>query len=119
MPNPLEALRQAQTIGDPWQATPVQLQDMMGPPGGGRAALQGLRWLGGKLGIGAAEKLVPGALQEASRGIPAAAETLGEQNPYFTPAGGEGMYNAAKQTLQKIVDPVEKAYNQLLQRGGR
>lgn len=46
-------------------------------------------------------------------------ETLGEVNPEFTAVGGEGFYNVAKKGLQKITDPLEAAYNNILRNGGR
>ena len=56
---------------------------------------------------------------EASTYIGPVQETLGETNPFYTPVGGEGLYNVARAGLRGIVDPVEEAYRALLSRGGK
>ena len=77
MPNPsypLTALKNATSIGNPWDKIEVKQGMMPGPP-----ALKGLA----------------SALPAMKRILPAA-ETLGEVDPYFTPQGGEAMYNLGK-----------------------
>ena len=77
MPNPsypLSALKNATSIGNPWDKIEVKQGMMPMPP-----ALQGL------------SSAIP-----AMRRILPAAETLGEVLPDFTPVGGEAMYNLGK-----------------------
>lgn len=44
---------------------------------------------------------------------------LGAQDPYFTPQGSEGIFNAGQPKAPKGKDAVEAAYSALLARGGR
>jgi hypothetical protein len=127
MPNPLDALRKAETIGaGPREqlvakvnSIPVTQSIMPMLPG---SILNGLRGLIGD-GLGLGGKVAPKAIQagsEASSYSPVA-ETLGEINPEFTPAtsAGESMYNAGRQGIQKVIDPLEAAYQRLKMMGGR
>src|SRR5258706_14482518 len=121
MPDPLEALKKAQTIGagphDASRIPPLTQSAMPMLPEGALGALVGLagRWLPGMA------KVAPRAAQavgEASSYSPVA-ETLGEVNPEHTAVGGEGMYNAGKAGLQKVDDPIAAVYHRILAAGGR
>ena len=119
MPNPLEALRKASSIGpDPYGVSDIPISRGEMPLGAPMKLIAGLRGLFSGLG----KKMAPEALQGLQRGMsarPTAMETLGELNPEFTPVGGEGIYNVAKRGLQQIADPAMEAYHNLLRRGGR
>jgi hypothetical protein len=53
--------------------------------------------------------------------IPRAGEALGAKVAEFTPRGAESLYNAGRRGLEAVkpVDPVEKAYQALIAKGGR
>jgi hypothetical protein len=77
MPNPtypLSALKNATSIGNPWDKIEVKMGMMPGPP-----ALQGLA-----KAMPAVKRIVP------------VAEKLGEVMAEYTPIGGEAMYNVDK-----------------------
>ena len=95
--DPLEALRGAQSIGPPaWAQQDVQRGEMPLGPGflGGIAeqAPAAVRALQGLLG--------------RQKGIPRAAETLGEVRPEFTPRGGEDLFNVGRSTSH-LIRPTE------------
>lgn len=118
--NPLSGLKKATGIG----AAPL---DNLGPvtqdimpmlPGG---VLAGLRNAVGS-GLGDVAETAPRASVpqwEASHRAFPVQETLGESHPDFTPVGGEGLFNVAKQGLHDLVDPAYAAYLKLLGQGGR
>jgi hypothetical protein len=121
MPNPLDALKKAQTItatpSDKIRAqisdTPITQGMMSMPPAG---ALEGL--------LGSLRGWLPGAAKVAQAGSEAStyapvAETLGEVNPEFTPTGGEGLYNVGKSLARQVRDPLEAAYERIKLMGGR
>lgn len=105
MPNPLDALKKASGIGPDPLRSGVHLQGGMPMPPV-TSMLAGLR------------DAMP-MISEASERIAPVAETLGEINPQFTPAGGEGLYNVAKEGIKHPVDSALAAYHAILARGGR
>ena len=82
--------------------------------------------VGGTLAIPRATSVVSGAAKGALGGLKAlsekfnpVAETLGEVDPYFTPVGGEALYNIGKGASKAVADPVYASYMKLLGKGGR
>ena len=107
MHDPLEALQQASTIGPPRAPNRDQMKlGMMPftPTGSLGAALSGLRRF-----LPGAAKVVPEAVSGASRGIPAATETLGETLPEFAPVGGEAMLNIGRAMAPRAMNPMAES----------
>lgn len=113
--NPMEALRKARSPQPELAAKlgPVTQSGMPMLPGVG--AFSGLKGLA----EGGLEKVAPAASSWLGKASQPVAETLGETNPMFTPVGGEGLYNVAKQGLKRAVDPVEAAYTRILATMGK
>ena len=108
--NPLEGLKRATGIsaGPLDNLGPLSIAGMPILPGAILAPLRGLLGRGtGKLASEASHRLAP------------VVETLGERNPMFTPLGGEGLYNVARQGLKKAADPLGAIYQKIMSGMGR
>lgn len=179
MPNPLDALKKAETIGaGPGERFRQLLHDTpvtqdSAPLPLSTAAMNGLGGLGRSVGgwvkglMGGGEEAAPGVVQGVLRGLPEGAEdmitrlsagarpvvqglqragafagdrtvggihslgtaaatspaatTLGEVSPEFTPATetGQAMYNAGRQGMKQVTDPMEAAYARIKATMGR
>ncbi len=134
MPNPLEALRQYKLRAAPaLEGVEVTQSIMPFLPGAG--VMQGLKQATPKrledavfnkikeAGTFSGNRLnrVPteGKFGLSSATPRKAMERLGEFDPEFTPVGGEWLYNAGRQAVRTIADPVEQAFQKILLRGGR
>ena len=103
--NPLDALKRARTPQPELETQLGEVTQSVMPmlPGPILASLKGL--LRGR---------PPARLPPARQ----AGETLGEVDPYFTPVGGEGLFNVARGGIGKATSPVEAAYQQLMSKLG-
>jgi len=79
---------------------------------------------GGLRGLRSA-KALPAALSGLRGAAPAVSEVaptaamLGETAAEFAPVGGEAAYNAGRQVVKHVSDPVEAVYKAILAKGGR
>lgn len=103
MPNPLEALKGARSIG-PTMFDNQQLTNsaVPGPPPSG--ILAGLRGL------------ISRAAPVAEEALPASLKALGEVSAEHAPVGGEAAYNALRPAPRAIQDPIQAGYDRIMSR---